>query len=106
MADVTLLNTLASSGFDARSLVGLSGAPTIESFVNYLKDQWRLTPRLAPIASMLAAISLNMGLGILFNSGIYSSLVTGLCTGFLASGWYELTRQQVQAQQTNTTVVK
>lgn len=79
--------------FDIRSLLGLSGVPFVESIVNYLKYQWRLSPRMAPLAAHLVGLIWNIGIGALYGVDIRSGIIAGLLTGFGASVWYEATKE-------------
>jgi len=79
-------------GFDPHALIGLTGAPVVESIVNFLKDQWRLSPKLAPIAAILLGLILNIWAGYVLKVDFVSTIYSGLITGFAASSWYELTK--------------
>jgi hypothetical protein len=78
---------------DLTQFFGLAGAPLIESFVEYLKAQWKLPGQFAPLAAVLSALIFNIfvGLYLLQTKDIRVVVEAGLLTGFVASGWHELT---------------
>ena len=78
--------------FNLSSLVGVTGAPVIEQGVEYLKEQWGLPAKLAALAAVALGVILNIALGFYFHFGLVNSIMTGLLTGFVASGWHEISK--------------
>jgi hypothetical protein len=76
-------------GFDPRTLIGISGTPLLESFVQFLKDEWELPGRWAPMAAIAFGICLNLLLALFFHNDILSSVYAGLFTALLSSVWHE-----------------
>ena len=80
------------SSIDLQAFYGVTGAPLIEGFVEYLKDQWRVSPQLAPVAAFVSAIIWNLILGIvLLGADWKSAVMAGILTALLATGYHEAT---------------
>lgn len=78
---------------DLQSFYGVPGAILIESWVDYLRVQWDLPGKAAPLAAIVLAVAWNILLGTLvLNADFQSSVVSGLVTAMVASGWHEVTK--------------
>ncbi len=91
MSDLTQLlsdPTLCAQvqAFNPAMFVGLSGAPAIEQGVQYLKEQWALSTKLAPVAALVLGIAINVGLAAYLGTPIELALLIGAVTGAAASG--------------------
>ena len=86
VTDPTLCTQLQT--FNPAMFVGLAGAPAIEQAVQYLKEQWALSTKLAPVASVLLGIALNVGLAMYLGLSVSEAVGMGAATGLLASGWH------------------
>lgn len=84
--------TICSQSLDLSKYVGLAGAPAVEQAVQYLKEQWALSPKLAPLAAIGLGIVLNLGLAAYLGLSLSDSVGLGAATGLLASGWYVVTK--------------
>jgi hypothetical protein len=71
---------------------GLTLAPTIERVVQYLKENWAVSSKLAPLAAIILGMLANWPLALLPEVSLGDSLVKGLFTGLLASGWYVMSK--------------
>ena len=72
--------------FNPAMFVGLAGAPAIEQAVQYLKEQWALSTKLAPIAAILLGIATNVGLAVYLDMSLGQAALIGALTGAAASG--------------------
>ncbi len=72
--------------FDPHKLVGLAGAPAVEQAVQYLKDQWGLSSRLASLAAIGLGVLLNLGIAYWLGLSMVDAVVMGMVTGAAASG--------------------
>jgi hypothetical protein len=78
--------------FEPSKFVGLAGAPAIEQAVQYLKEQWALSTKLAPLAAIGLGIALNAALSAYLGLSLTDAVSMGAATGLLASGWYIVTK--------------
>jgi hypothetical protein len=78
------------NNFDFHTLVGTGGLTIIESFVQYLKDQWSLPGKLAPLAAIVAGIGLNEVAAYSLHMDLLSALYVGVATGVASSFWHEV----------------
>src|SRR5690242_15192635 len=67
---------------------GLAGAPAIAQAVQYLKEQWGLPTRLAPIAALGLGIAVNVGIAAYMGLSLTDAIALGAATGLLSSGWH------------------
>jgi hypothetical protein len=88
-----LLSFLTSPHFNPNALYGLAGIPTLESFINYLKNQWGLPPDLAAFATLVCALILNVWLGVMLGVDLKSSIISGLVTAVGTNTWYEFSKE-------------
>lgn len=79
---------LTAQLIDLHKFVGLTGAPVIEQAVQYLKEQWGLSTKLAPVAALLLGVFFNMALAVYLGLSLPDAVVLGAATGLLASGWH------------------
>jgi hypothetical protein len=79
--------------FDLWQFVGITGAPQIERFVEYLKVEWKLPTYIAPLAAILAGVGFNVGLAFFLQNSVGAGAMLGLLTGFAASGWHEIVKK-------------
>lgn len=86
LTDPTLCTQLQT--FDPHKLVGLAGAPAIQQVVQYLKEQWGLPVKFAPVAALGLGIALNSILAFWLGLSLLDAVELGAVTGFLASGWH------------------
>ena len=88
-----IISLLTQTSFNANSLYGLAGIPTLESFINYLKAQWGLPRDLAAFTTLVLAIALNIWLGIMLGIDLKSSVISGLLTAIGTNTWYEFSKE-------------
>jgi hypothetical protein len=86
----TQLQSLQS--LDLQKYIGLAGAPVVEQAVQYLKEQWGLSTKLAPLASLGLGVAINVGLSMYLGLSLADAISLGAATGLLASGWYVVTK--------------
>lgn len=79
--------------FNLVQFVGLSGAPTIQQAVQYLRDQWKLPTYLAPFTAVLFGMLMNVGLAWYLHSDLTQGVLVGALTGLFASGWHEIQKK-------------
>ena len=77
---------------DLHKFVGLAGAPAVEQFVQYLKEQWALPTKLAALAALVIGILLNVALSVYFGLSVSDAVVVGAATGLLSSGWHVISQ--------------
>jgi hypothetical protein len=86
LTDPTLCSQLQT--LDLTKFVGVAGAPAIEQGVQYLKEQWALPTKLAPVAAIGLGVVLNVGLSLWLGLSLVDAVGLGAATGLLASGWH------------------
>lgn len=79
-------------GVDLTKFVGLAGAPAVEQAVQYLKEQWALSTKFAPLASVGLGIALNLGLAAYLGTSLVDGIAIGAATGAAASFWYVMSK--------------
>lgn len=72
--------------------IGLTGVPLIESIVEYLKDNFRLSGYLAPLAALLVGVVLNESLAVYLHQSLLVGFYVGLFSGFSSSYWHEMSK--------------
>ncbi len=73
---------------DPHQFIGVAGAPLVERFVQYFKEQWGVSTSLAPLLSLTFGVLLNVGLASWLGLSLSDAATIGLATGFVASGWH------------------
>jgi hypothetical protein len=86
LTDPTLCSQLQT--LDLTKFVGVAGAPAIEQAVQYLKEQWALPTKLAPVAALGLGVLVNVGLSLWLGVSVLDAVSIGAVTGLLASGWH------------------
>src|SRR5262245_29738801 len=79
--------------FDPHKLVGLAGAPAIQQAIEYLKYQWGLSTKLAPLTAIVLGVALNAALAAWFGLSLTDAVALGAATGLLASGWHVVSKE-------------
>lgn len=77
---------------DLTLIAGIGTAPVITQVVQYAKEEWKLSSKLAPILSLILGIGLNAIIGYLLTWDVRAILATGILNGFIANVWYEKTK--------------
>jgi len=74
--------------FNLTQYAGIAGAPAIEQAVQYLKEQWKLPVKLAPVAALVLGVLLNVAIAAYVGNSLQDAVLIGLMTGAAASSWY------------------
>jgi hypothetical protein len=82
----------ALQGINPTQFVGLAGAPAVEQAVQYLKEQWALPTKMAPLASVGLGVLLNIGLAAYLGTSLIDGVALGAATGVAASFWYVMSK--------------
>lgn len=93
-------------GFNPLQYVGLAGVTVVESFVQYLKDQWNLPGKFAPLAAVAFAVILNILLALYMGTPLGTGALVGFFTGFLSSAWHEVVAKRKADEQLASQVTK
>ena len=77
-------------GFNPLDYVGLAGVTMVEQFVEYLKDQWQMPGKFAPLAATGFSVLLNVLLAAYMGTNLATGALVGFFAGFLTSAWHEI----------------
>jgi hypothetical protein len=76
------------NNFDPLVLAGIGTAPVIEQIIEYMKGEWGIPSKFAPIIAIVLAIGINGIIGVLLGWEPRSVVAIGLLTGFTANAWH------------------
>lgn len=84
---------------DLTQFIGFTGVPLIEQIVQYLKDEWGMPTYLAPLAALLAGVSINLAIANQLHMDLLFSVYVGLFSGFSSSFWHEIAKKPPISQE-------
>lgn len=96
--DPTLCTQLQASGL--LNYVGVALFPVVTQLVEYFKNQWPVTKRIAPVLSQLLGVVTNIGMGSVAGLPVTQSVLLGVVTGLLSNIYYDMKKPSTKAAPT------
>jgi hypothetical protein len=84
--------------FNPVSMFGLSGVPTLESIVQYFREEWGLSGKLSPFMALLLSVIVNVSLGMAFGVDLFSSLIVAAVSAVATPTWHEVIERRKRPQ--------